>query len=489
MSDEIYFEGVRYISAREAALFANVTRDYVARLARNGKIKGKRIGKNWYVEDTSLRTFLVDQESIQAKRNAELMHNRKREYKKAAKTGVEDISSTIPQKPIAAMWRTNTADEKLNVVRSMRSTVEKLLTESGKTVSPHTRVSPLYAAHPTFDFVHKISALITAFVLVFGIYAYVHPDTARFVMDSARNAIVHVGTGGGQSDQLAAATEPGIVGRIADLFRGWFGGKRGEVYLSFEPYTAPTPMTQKSKSPSITLETPRVTNVTHPIIQHTIEPRTITSGLTRAELEARLAALAWDLRQSLMFSSNTTYRQDDILSDSFGDALGGTLEDLTIVDSSWTGGTITNATITGGSITGVSVSATSLTGIVPVANGGTGTSTYATGDILYADAADSLARLPIGANNRVLKVVGGVPTWSVETGGGGGDGVWATTTDDLAIYPEDFTDVVIIGDDATSTTGNIFEVDGNSLFGGSVIVQGGATSKTLGLTGLTSALL
>lgn len=50
----------------------------------------------------------------------------------------------------------------------------------------------------------------------------------------------------------------------------------------------------------------------------------------------------------------------------------------------------------------------------PVAetNGGTGQSTYTTGDVLYSDGANSLAKLAIGSTNQVLTITGGVPVWA-----------------------------------------------------------------------------
>jgi len=47
-----------------------------------------------------------------------------------------------------------------------------------------------------------------------------------------------------------------------------------------------------------------------------------------------------------------------------------------------------------------------------VDNGGTGFTTYTQGDIIYATAITSLAKLPIGSNNTVLTSTGTVPTWS-----------------------------------------------------------------------------
>jgi hypothetical protein len=44
--------------------------------------------------------------------------------------------------------------------------------------------------------------------------------------------------------------------------------------------------------------------------------------------------------------------------------------------------------------------------------GGTNQATYATGDILYASAANTLSKLPIGTAGQQLTVAGGIPTWS-----------------------------------------------------------------------------
>jgi hypothetical protein len=47
--------------------------------------------------------------------------------------------------------------------------------------------------------------------------------------------------------------------------------------------------------------------------------------------------------------------------------------------------------------------------------GGTGQSTYTTGDMIYASAANTLSKLPIGTNGQVLKVVAGIPAWATDT--------------------------------------------------------------------------
>lgn len=52
-----------------------------------------------------------------------------------------------------------------------------------------------------------------------------------------------------------------------------------------------------------------------------------------------------------------------------------------------------------------------VTGTLAEANGGTGESTYTQGDILYADAANSLAKLPLGIAGQVLQSDGTDVTW------------------------------------------------------------------------------
>lgn len=87
---------------------------------------------------------------------------------------------------------------------------------------------------------------------------------------------------------------------------------------------------------------------------------------------------------------------------------------VTSVDVS--GGT-TGLTFTGGPIT--SSGTITMSGTLDEVNGGTGQTSYATGDILYASASNTLSKLPAGTNGHVLTLSSGVPTWAA--GGGGGD--------------------------------------------------------------------
>lgn len=58
-------------------------------------------------------------------------------------------------------------------------------------------------------------------------------------------------------------------------------------------------------------------------------------------------------------------------------------------------------------------------GTLAQARGGTGFGTYATGDLLYASATNTLSKLSVGTNGHVLTLVSGVPAWAAAAGGSG----------------------------------------------------------------------
>ena len=64
-----------------------------------------------------------------------------------------------------------------------------------------------------------------------------------------------------------------------------------------------------------------------------------------------------------------------------------------------------------GNIADGSIADAKLSGAIGVIHGGTSITTYATGDILYASAADTLGKRAIGTAGQRLEVSGGVPAW------------------------------------------------------------------------------
>jgi hypothetical protein len=95
---------------------------------------------------------------------------------------------------------------------------------------------------------------------------------------------------------------------------------------------------------------------------------------------------------------------------------------------------LTPSTSTTGAIT--------LAGTLGATSGGTGQSTYATGDILYASASNTLAKLPAGTNGQILTLASGIPSWAPSTS----SGVSFTVTDFTATASQTtFTVTYVVG--------------------------------------------
>lgn len=118
---------------------------------------------------------------------------------------------------------------------------------------------------------------------------------------------------------------------------------------------------------------------------------------------------------------------------------------------------------------------------VPVdeTNGGTAQTTYATGDILYASAADTLSKLTIGSAGEVLTVTGGVPTWEPNASGDvSGPG---SSTDNALVRWDGLTGTVIQDGVITEdNTGNMLQ--SAAVSGASLSIQTLNTSNTASAT-------
>ena len=90
------------------------------------------------------------------------------------------------------------------------------------------------------------------------------------------------------------------------------------------------------------------------------------------------------------------------------------------INATGSGGTVTSVaatvpaflSITGSPITTSGTLAISYSGTaLPAVNGGTAQTAYATGDILYASATNTLSKLAVGTTGYTLTVASGVPAW------------------------------------------------------------------------------
>jgi hypothetical protein len=95
---------------------------------------------------------------------------------------------------------------------------------------------------------------------------------------------------------------------------------------------------------------------------------------------------------------------------------------------------LTPSTATSGAVT--------LAGTLGATSGGTGLTSYTTGDIIYASATNTLAKLPAGTNGQILSLASGIPSWITNTS----TGVSYTKTDFTATASQTtFTVTYVVG--------------------------------------------
>ncbi len=259
MSNEISFDGVKYISAGDAAERSGFTCDYIGRLCRDGKVRGRRIGKNWYVENKSFGEFLVTQEYTKSLRNESLARERAQEYKAGGVAPA--VKSTVPVAlaaliaPVVEKKASARIESSASTLKQRSEEIRGKLLEALNTKTPEAVKSaanlayapggftsaafqtlhvPVYTLTPLMEFAHKLIALTLTLALVLGTYAAVDPQYARFAIGSMREeaasaiASYHIATGNigtladtAQKQVALAAENPQVAAAgIAGLFTG-----------------------------------------------------------------------------------------------------------------------------------------------------------------------------------------------------------------------------------------------------------------------------
>ena len=237
MTDQIFFDGKKYISAADAGSFGGFTRDYVARLCRDGKVSGRRVGKNWYADEASFRSFLVNQEYTKSVRNESLSKQRLEEYRpenaapaqprattqapvRAARAIAPVVSAAVAApafaKASAGAARANDIRERMT--QALAKHGEKSLSGVRAFAATPAGIShaalqavhvPIYTLTPMMEFAHKLIALTLTATLVLGTYAAVDPQNAKIALGEMRDQAFAV------ADSYDAFTGGG-VGALAD---------------------------------------------------------------------------------------------------------------------------------------------------------------------------------------------------------------------------------------------------------------------------------
>ncbi len=79
MSKEVKINGLTLVPIKDALDVVSYSKDYIARLAREGKIVGSQIGRQWFVDVVSLKNFSAEAVVLEDVRKQELSAERKRE--------------------------------------------------------------------------------------------------------------------------------------------------------------------------------------------------------------------------------------------------------------------------------------------------------------------------------------------------------------------------------------------------------------------------
>ena len=96
---EIFVDGVRHVAAGKLALDHGISRDYIARLARLGKLRGRQFGTQWYIGEIAFKNFLVLREYQRAAHREQLAADRQREYHAAQAASSDGILPIAAQSP------------------------------------------------------------------------------------------------------------------------------------------------------------------------------------------------------------------------------------------------------------------------------------------------------------------------------------------------------------------------------------------------------
>ncbi len=103
MSEHIEINGIKLLPIKDTAEAVSYSRDYVARLAREQKIVASQVGRQWYVDLLSLKSFSEIAEMESSVRKQQLSQERKRE--KDLKDQLAEIKSHLKVKSKAVRPR------------------------------------------------------------------------------------------------------------------------------------------------------------------------------------------------------------------------------------------------------------------------------------------------------------------------------------------------------------------------------------------------
>src|SRR3989344_3830303 len=564
---QLFRDGKKFISSRSDSKISKYSQDYIGQLCRHGKLECTRVGRVWYVSESSLLEH-IQQPSLSSPQLEKASPQEAPANILAVKEPIA-LAPVVQSTHLGKDFSQKPAEEKGFSYFEDRKELLPVLPEEDRKIS---LILPKELELPArSDISGKISALVLSLCLTLGIFALAHFSqtvsvarsvaksahstyqlaqhlTPEIVLGSTRDLAVDTGytiaspywtlvnrmnpvfeslsreaatfaavvTSEPQGDTFFKAIARSVNRTVDDFFATFIKTPNTYVYVP------------ESKSDSVPTKSPEATlvvsdtetksqpqsSISGPVVQNFYSPiervteQVVISGVTPDELNRRLSELSNKFAADISTIAARTFGQSVFVSSpSIAQEIAHSqnIDQLTstvITTPTISGGSITGAAISGGTISGATL--TGAASFESLSVTGSATSTFAGGisaTSLNATGASStinglvlaggLGLLDLncasyGSGGKLTTDANGNVKCSADISGGGGAGAWATSTDDLLVYPADIDHVVVIGDDATTTTGNIFEVVGNSKFGGEFLVTGSTTLQNITLTNATA---
>ncbi|MEK9154190.1 MAG: helix-turn-helix domain-containing protein, partial [Patescibacteria group bacterium] len=390
MSDPIIFDGIKYLSANDAAVEASLTRDYITRLCKEGRLLGKRIGRQWYISKASLGSFILEQSFDREKRRGILAESRKRTYGSEAQIPVAASDPSSRSRHVHDALRSAMARVPINSA----SHTARVITSVPINAISFVKHGSIPAVSPFVDAVHKIFAGFIALLFIVGTYTFVDAEYARIAKRPAifgevlRSAMTH---------QFAAVSENPTVAFsniFATLARTLNHRVDSFVYGTMFPFR----IAETSRASSVavrvisgntrlskekardTLSTNRTVIervYTQPIqrvytepVERVTEVQRIVSaagGITEEYLTARLNQLDSKLSSQIYSASAQSSVNTTQIVNNYNGVAGALrideLHDKDFNNSRWSGGTIKNTVISGSAVSATTLSSSGATSL------------------------------------------------------------------------------------------------------------------------------
>lgn len=97
MTNELLIEEKKYLPSTALAARFSYTSDYLAKLAREGKVDSTRVGRQWFINEESLQKFVAERHEQKSVRREELRQERMSERQQHQETTALAVKSLTPK--------------------------------------------------------------------------------------------------------------------------------------------------------------------------------------------------------------------------------------------------------------------------------------------------------------------------------------------------------------------------------------------------------